>query len=216
SAGRSARSRSVLSGQYGPAHVEDVRPQQAEQHAQGRQRPVQPAARDQPGRYGKRGRPDPWTPQQAEEDSGQYGQREYQPDGGSFVDTASVTAVSMASGMRASTCTRSSPNTSRATAANSPAGSARGDVLRVATTASTRGSSSSSMARASLSASTATTATSRWNANSSSSAATVAAMPCGLCAASSRIVGAVRTRSNRPGDVTSASPARTVATSSWR
>ena len=40
----------------------------------------------------------------------------------------------------------------------------------------------------------------RLNANSSCSAVTVAAMPCGLCAPSSRIVGALRTRSSRPGD----------------
>ena len=58
------------------------------------------------------------------------------------------------------------------------------------------------MPSTSLSAITATTPTSRRNANSSCSAATVAAIPCGLCAASSRIVGAVRTRSSRPGELT--------------
>ena len=36
--------------------------------------------------------------------------------------------------------------------------------------------------------------------NSSCSAVTVAAMPCGLCAASSRIVGELRMRSSRPGE----------------
>ena len=68
----------------------------------------------------------------------------------------------------------------------------------------------------SLSASTATTATSRLKANSSCSGVTVAAMPCGLCAASSRIVGDVRTRSSRPGEVAAANPSRTTSGSSWR
>ena len=60
------------------------------------------------------------------------------------------------------------------------------------TTASVIGSSSS-MPVTSLSASVASTTTSRWNENSSVSAFTVAVMPCGLWAASSRIVGALRT-----------------------
>ena len=67
---------------------------------------------------------------------------------------------------------------------------------------------------ASLSPSTATTATRRRKSNASDSACTVAVMPCGLCAASSRIVGAERTASSRPGERTAANAARTSSTSS--
>ena len=44
-------------------------------------------------------------------------------------------------------------------------------------------------------------------------ASTVAAMPAGLCAASTSTVGLVRTRSSRPGERTAANAARTVSCS---
>ena len=91
---------------------------------------------------------------------------------------------------------------------------ARGEEFVVTTTEVTAGSRSSSIVRTSLSARQATTAT-RWvNAKPSDSAATVAAMPCGLCAASTITVGEDRTTSSRPGDDTEAKPARTVSASS--
>ena len=81
------------------------------------------------------------------------------------------------------------------------------------TISSSTGSSCSSIPVASLSASTATTPISRRNENDSPSAATLAAIPCGLCAASTMTVGAPRTTSSRPGELTPTSAARTTSTS---
>ena len=67
--------------------------------------------------------------------------------------------------------------------------------------------------RTSLSPSTATTPISRRNENDSASAATVAAIPCGLCAASTSTVGALRSASSRPGELTPSSASRTTSTS---
>ena len=76
------------------------------------------------------------------------------------------------------------------------------------------GSNAASTPSWSLSAITPITPISGANWNESSSAAAVASAPCGLCAASSTIVGLRRTTSSRPGDVASANAARTSASSS--
>ena len=84
------------------------------------------------------------------------------------------------------------------------------------TTSSKESASACRMPRASLSAITASTPTSLEKENSWASAAASAAAPCGLCAASTMIVGEVRTRSSRPGDATAAKPSCTEAMSSCR
>ena len=122
----------------------------------------------------------------------------------------------MASSIRPATCTFSSPNTSIASSARSVTDIDRGDELRVTTTSSNESASASRMPRASLSAITASTPTNRENENSAASASARAVAPCGLCAASTMIVGEVRTRSSRPGEATAANPSCTEAMSSWR
>ena len=74
----------------------------------------------------------------------------------------------------------------------------------VHTISDSTGSSSPRNPSTSLSAITPTTPTSGSNVNESRIASTSAAAPCGLCAASSRIVGPRRTTSSRPGEVTAA------------
>ena len=108
------------------------------------------------------------------------------PPSCSSPSSASRTAVSIASSSRGSTATRSAPKTSTASAARSSAGSRRGEEFSVTTISSSTGSSAASMPRTSLSPSTATTPTSRRKENDSWSAATVAAAPAGLCAASTQ------------------------------
>src|SRR3954454_22758496 len=107
------------------------------------------------------------------------------------------------------TLTRSAPKTSTASAPSSSARMARGELFWVTTSSAHRPSSSASMPPTSLPCTQPTTPTSRVKSKDSRTAATVAAMPAGLCAASTRTVGELRTRSNRPGERTAANELRT-------
>src|ERR1700761_4785606 len=133
---------------------------------------------------------------------------------GSGVSSARPTAISMASSIRSATCTRSRPNTSLARSASSSAGIERSEELRVTTTSDSTGSSSSRMPATSLSALIASTPTRRLKLNASFTAATVAAMPAGLWAASPITVGLRRSTSSRPGERRPAKAWRIRSTSS--
>src|SRR5690349_22009559 len=128
--------------------------------------------------------------------------------------SASVAAWSMASSSRGATYTRSMPKMPPATSASSSAGSDREVRAWVQTTAASTGSSAASTPSWSLSPITPTTPMRGFSRNESSMASAVAAAPCGLCAASSRIVGLRRITSSRPGEVTSANASLTSSSSS--
>ena len=128
--------------------------------------------------------------------------------------SASVAARSIASARSGTTLTRSSPKTSAAARPSAAADMERGVEFWVHTRCSRYGSKAASRPSWSLSSITPITPTSGLNENESSSAAAAASAPCGLCAASSRIVGLRRMISSRPGEVTSANAARTRSSSS--
>src|SRR5215468_10183965 len=128
--------------------------------------------------------------------------------------SARPTAASIASSSRSRTSTRSSPNISRATSASEATGIDRGEEFAVTTMSLSTGSSSPSTPATSLSSLTATTPISRAKLNDSVSAAMVAAIPAGLCPASTITVGLRRTTSSLPGELTLANPARTRSGSS--
>ena len=81
------------------------------------------------------------------------------------------------------------------------------------TTVSMIGSNASSRPYTSLSCIQPSTPTSGENANASPTESAVACAPCGLCAASSTIVGLRRTTSSRPGELTAANARRTRSAS---
>src|SRR6202012_2370812 len=130
--------------------------------------------------------------------------------------STSAVAVSMASRRLSAVITRSGPKYCCATNASDSTSSARGDPLWVTTIRSNTGSSAATMPPTSLSPITLTTPTRNRKSNSSASVWASAAAPAGLCAASMKTVGALGMRSNRPGLVAAANPARTASTSSCR
>src|SRR4051794_3547751 len=122
--------------------------------------------------------------------------------------SASRIASSMASIRWGRTSTRSSPKTSAANSPSSSAGIERSTKLfRVQTTVSMIGSKASRRPYTSLSFMQPRTPMSGWNWNASETVAAVAWAPCGLWAASTMMVGLVRTTSIRPGLVTFSNPA---------
>src|SRR6266702_352186 len=128
--------------------------------------------------------------------------------------SARPTATSIASSSRPATCTRSGPNTCLAISASSSGSIDRAEELPVATTAAAAGSSSPSMPATSLSALTARTAITSAGPNDSASAPAVAAIPAGLCAASTSTTGLRLTISSRPGEVIIANASATRSASS--
>src|SRR3984885_5037891 len=114
--------------------------------------------------------------------------------------SASPTPSSIASSSLATARTRSGPNTALASSASLAGSADRGEELAVTTSSETTGSSASRIAGTSLSSLTARMAIRSVAANASSRAATVAAIPAGLCAASTIVTGLRRTISSRPGD----------------
>src|SRR5271157_3796503 len=128
--------------------------------------------------------------------------------------SASPTAMSIASSSRSAEATRSSPKISAASSAVSPGSIDRSEELRVTTMSVSSGSSSASMPATSLSPLAAKTPV-RWlKVNDSGTAATVAAIPAGLWAASMMMVGLRLMTSSRPGEVTHPKASRTRSASS--
>jgi hypothetical protein len=128
--------------------------------------------------------------------------------------SASATAVSIASSSRSADWTRSSPKISTASSAVSSGSRERSEELRVTTMSVSSGSSSASMPGTSLSPLAANTPDRRPKVNASSIAATLAAIPAGLWAASMMMVGLRLTTSSRPGELTFANDSRTRSASS--
>ena len=130
--------------------------------------------------------------------------------------SAMAVAVAIASATVGATVTFSAPHTSVAAAARSATGVARGESVCVTTTWSTTRDSPARIPSPSLSASTATTPTVVEKPNASGRVAASASTPCGLCAASTTIVGWSWITSSRPGDVAPAKPRATAsASSAW-
>src|SRR5580693_937981 len=141
------------------------------------------------------------------------------PGGPPSADTASASSASptpssIASSSLATARTRSGPNTALASSASLAGSADRGEELAVTTSSETTGSSSSRIAGTSLSSLTARMAIRSVAANDSLSAATVAAIPAGLCAASTIVTGLRRTTSSRPGDDIFRNASRTSPSSS--
>src|SRR5215469_5910564 len=128
--------------------------------------------------------------------------------------SASATPISIASSSLGTARTRSGPNTAAAISASFPGSADLGEELPVTTSSDATGSSSSRIPGTSLSSLTARMATSSVNVKASDRAATVAAIPAGLCAASTMTSGLRRTTSSRPGDDIIANADRTSSTSS--
>src|SRR5699024_3696061 len=117
--------------------------------------------------------------------------------------SARSTAAWIASGRLArSTTLSSSWKMSRAMSARTSVGIARGELDWVMTTLSSSGSRTSRISAASFSRRIPTRPTVRVKRKFSRTVSTRVRAPAGLCAASSRIVGAWRTTSARPGEVT--------------
>src|SRR5580693_140788 len=131
------------------------------------------------------------------------------PGGPPSADPASAASASLATAR-----TRSGPNTALASSASLAGSADRGEELAVTTSSETTGSSSSRIAGTSLSSLTARMAIRSVAANDSLSAATVAAIPAGLCAASTIVTGLRRTTSSRPGDDIFRNASRTSPSSS--
>src|ERR1700677_75816 len=136
------------------------------------------------------------------------------PSPGRPASSARPTAMSIASSSRSATRTLYSPKISPAISASSSGSMDLASEEYLVTTISlSSGSSSARMPATSLSLLTATTPVSRVKLNSSCIAATVTAMPPGLCAASMITVGLRRSTSSLPGDRTLPNPSRTRSVS---